>query len=226
MNRDPMWFPWLWLARRAILNGLFAACVLVAVAAAFVGGQYMERHGFASTPAQVADGVRALQSGDNQLAFAALKPLADAGNAQAQFWLADLYANGLGVGRDTATAVALLEKSAQQGFVPAERRLGEIYLNGDETLQDFGEATSWLHKAATAGDDRAQRDLGRMYALGLGVSRDPAQAYAWYEAAALNGDGAASQHRDRLVTQMSPDEMARGERLAKSIAGGGSTSRA
>ena len=68
----------------------------------------------------------------------------------------------------------------------------------------------------------AQRDLGRMYALGLGVQRDPAQAYAWYETAALNGDGAASTHRDRLVTQMSPDEIARGERLAKSIAGSAS----
>lgn len=218
MNHEPQFFDWLLFTKRVGLNLVLAGCVLAAVAAAFLGGRYVERNVFKSGPVHLVMGVKALQAGDDRSALLLLTPLADSGNPEAQYWLADLYENGLGVHRDMSTALSLLEKSAQQGFVPAERRLGELYLNGDQTMQDFAKAASWLHKAAAGGDGAAQRDLGRIYALGLGVPRDPAEAYAWYENAALDGDGFASDRRDALVTRMSPDEIARGEGLAKAIA--------
>src|SRR5258708_22546075 len=226
MPREPQFFDWLSFGKILGRNLLVAAGILAAVALAFVGGRLAERGVFRSSPAQLGLGVKALQTGDDRSALSLLKPLADTGNPQAQYWLADLYENGLGVDRDMITAVSLLERSAQQGFVPAERRLGELYLNGDETLQDFGKAASWLHKAAAAGDGGAQRDLGRIYALGLGVPRDPAEAYAWYETAAVDGDRLASRRRDDLVTRMSPDDIARGQDLAKTIAADASRAKA
>jgi TPR repeat protein len=56
--------------------------------------------------------------------------------------------------------------------------------------------------------------LGQIFALGL-VSRDPAQAYGWYENAVIHGDGLAQHMRDDLVTRMSPEEIANGERVRR-----------
>jgi TPR repeat protein len=193
----------------------FIAVILVAVALA---GVYIERTRTLTPQAELQIALRAFRSGYDQTALSILTPLADEGNREAQYWLADIYDNGLGVQPDTARALTLLEKSAAQEFVPAQRRLGELYLRGNQTLQNFGKAQIWLHKAATAGDAEAQRLLGQMYALGLGVTQDRSQAYGWYENAAIRGDGLARHLRDVILTRMSPSEIAKGEQIAKHIA--------
>lgn len=155
-----------------ITPGWLLGFMAVALLAALYVGQYAERSRPVAPQTKVQHAIQALQSGYDQNALAILKPLAGAGNPKAQYWLADIYENGLGVTRDMTTAVALLEKSASQGFLPAERRLGALYLRGNETLQNFGKAQTWLHKAALAGSGEAQRELGHIYALGLGVAAD------------------------------------------------------
>ena len=173
----------------------------------------------ATADAKLQIALQAFRSGNDATALTLLTPLANAGNAKAQYWLADIYEDDdPGVKPDLTKAQALLEKSAAQGFVPAERRLGQLYLRGTATLQDFGKAQSWLRKAATAGDARAQEHLGHIYALGLGVPQDISQAYGWYENAALHGDGLAERMRDDLLKRMSPAEIDRGEQIAKEIA--------
>jgi len=200
---------------RYVLIGCF---VVAAVVLAFFGGRYVERDAFAAKSARLALAVEALQSGEDQAALSALTRMAAGGNPRAQYWLADMYQNGLGVKSDISTAIAWLDKSAQQGFVPAERRLGELYLDGDETLQDFGRARLWLTRAARGGDGTAERELGQIYALGLGVPVDLEKAYGWYENAVVSGDGMAAHLRDDLVTRMSPQEIAQAQQAAKDIA--------
>jgi TPR repeat protein len=178
----------------------------------------MERIKKEAPQSKLADAVQDFRSGYDKAALALLKPLADEGQPKAQYWLADMYENGLGVTKNLLTARDLLEKSAAQSFVPAEERLGDLYLHGNETLQDFGKAQSWLHTAAIAGDSDAQRQLGQIFALGLGVPRDLPEAYGWYENAVLGGDGMASHLRDDLVARMAPPEIAKGEQDAKNIA--------
>lgn len=192
--------------------------VTAAVVVGFFGGRYVEHGTIAARSARLAMAVGALQSGDNRAALSSLKPMAHAGDPKAQYWLADMYENGLGVPPDMAAAISLLDQSAQHGFVPAEQRLGELYLYGDQTLQDFGRARTWLHDAAVAGDGAAQRELGQIYALGLGVPVDIPKAYGWYENAVLAGDGLAAHLRDDLVSRMSPGDMVKGEQLARNIA--------
>lgn len=192
--------------------------VIAAVVVGFFGGRYVERGTIAAQSARLAMAVGALQSGDNRAALSSLKPMAHAGDPKAQYWLADMYENGLGVPPDMAAAISLLDQSAQHGFVPAEQRLGELYLYGNQTLQDFGRARTWLHDAAVAGDGAAQRELGQIYALGLGVPVDIPKAYGWYENAVLAGDGLAAHLRDDLVSRMSPSDMVKGEQLARNIA--------
>lgn len=194
-------------------------CFLVAaVVAGFLGGRYIERGTHSAVESQLETAVQAFRAGDDQTAVSLLAPLARDGNPNAQYWLADLYENGLGVKPDMTAALDLLEKSAAQGFVPAETRLGEVYLRGNETLQDFAKARLWLRRAAVAGDSAAQRELGYVFALGLGVPRDPAEAYGWYENAVLHGDRQAMRLRDRMVTDMSPADIGKGAQIAKDLA--------
>lgn len=201
-------------AQLAVLIGFI---VTVAVVAGFFGGRYFERDRFNASSARLTVAVEALHSGNDHAALSMLIPLADAGDPKAQYWLADMYENGLGVKADMTAAMAWLGKSAVHGFVPAERRLGELYLDGDETLQDFGRARTWLHEAALAGDGAAQRELGQIYALGLGVPVNMPKAYGWYENAVIHDDGMAAHLRDDLVSRMSPDAIAKGEQIARNL---------
>jgi len=196
----------------------FFVIVVAAATTAFFSGRYVERSKAVSQQQQIGIALRAFRSGYDHAALALLKPLASEGNPQAQYWLADMYQNGMAVKADGAAARDLLEKSAAQGFVPAERRLGELYLQGTQILQNYGKAQTWLHSAAVAGDAAAQRELGQIFALGLGVPRDLSEAYGWYENAVLNGDGLAEHLRDDLVTRMSPAQIIKGEQISRDIA--------
>lgn len=199
----------------------FAAIGVVAVAllAGLFGSQYIDKSHPLTADAKLKIALEAFRSGYDKTALSILAPLADEGNAKAQYWLADIYADDDPAKKpDVAKTQALLEKSAAQGFVPAERRLGELYLTGTATLQDFGKAQNWLHKAAIAGDANAQEQLGHIYALGLGVAQDRSQAYAWYENATLHGDGLAQIMRDDLLKRMSSAEIEKGEQAAKDVA--------
>jgi len=194
-----------------------AGFAAVAVLASVFGTQYIQKPAPVTGDTKLEQAIEAVRSGSDQTALSALTPLATGGNSKAQYWLADMYENGLGVTPDPKKAVELLGKSAEQGFVPAEQHLGELDLQGDQTLQDFGQAELWLHKAAVAGNATAQRELGRIYDLGLGVPRDPSMAYGWYENAALHGDGLATTMRDDILKHMAPADAAKGEQDAKAI---------
>lgn len=200
------------------INLRLAAFIGLSLVAAILVGEYLGRSRLMTPQAKLQVALQAFRSGYDQTALSILSPLADEGNPKAQYWLADIYENGLGTKPDMTKALALLEKSAAQGFVPAQRHLGELYLRGNETLQDFGKAQVWLRKAATAGDAEGQRMLGQMFDLGLGVTQDRPQAYGWYENAALRGDGLARHLRDGILTRMSPAEVVKGEQMAKEIA--------
>jgi TPR repeat protein len=163
--------------------------------------------------------LQALQSGSDETARQLLASLATAGNATAQYWLADLYQHGLGGERDPQKAVDLLTKSANQHFVLAEERLGEVYLHGRLVLQDLTLAREWLGKAAADGDDVAQYELSQIYDRGWGVQSDPIQAYAWAAVAAAHGNALAQRERDRILTGLSPDQVKEAEARAKDIMG-------
>jgi TPR repeat protein len=161
--------------------------------------------------------IQALRTGSDEIAARLLTPLAESGNATAQYWLADLYEYGLGVPQNPQKAMDLLTRSAVQSFVPAETRLGEIYLDGRLVLQDVEKAREWLETAATAGNDVAQQELSQIYAQGLGVPADPIEAYAWAAIAASSGNGRAEWERDRILTNLSADQVTRAEARAKQI---------
>jgi hypothetical protein len=117
--------------------------------------------------------------------------LAGDGNADAQFKLGLIYANGQGVDKDDKQAVDWFEKAAQQGHREAQTKLGFMYATGKGVTQNDSSAVYWCYKAAEQGDAIAQYNLGQMYAKGQGVAKDSNLAFSWFSKAAAQGDAHA-----------------------------------
>jgi hypothetical protein len=162
--------------------------------------------------------IKALQEGYDGTAVKLFQPLADKGNAKAQYHLAIMYEHGWGTAVDRKKAVDLCTKAAEQSLVPAEARLGEIYLRGTLVLQDLGEARKWLEKAAKAQSSSAQLQLADMYERGLGMPADLQEAYAWNAVAAQQGNALAASQRDRILATLTPAAQVEAEARAKALA--------
>src|SRR5271157_5351904 len=124
------------------------------------------------------DGVAAYRQGDFATAMRLLRPLADEGDAKAEFHLGRMYALGQGVGQDPGQAVAWYRRAAQHGNAEAEFVLGVMFLDRSGAPQE--EALVWLRKAAEKGLFNAQFRLGMIYAKGAaGLAQDPVAARMW-----------------------------------------------
>ena len=111
-----------------------------------------------------------------------LRPLADTGDAAAQYALfLCIHHGGNGVAQDNTQALAWLQKAAAQGFPEAQYNLGVFYEKGHGIPQDDDRARAWYEKAAAQGNATAQYNLGNFYNDGRGVPQDFAKAREWYE---------------------------------------------
>jgi len=132
-------------------------------------------------------GLKAYRNSDYITAFQEWQPLAEQGNATAQYNLGFMYDNGEGVTQDKAKAVEWYTEAAQQGYANAQYNLGSMYSNGEGVAQDKAKAVEWYTEAAQQGFARAQTNLGFMYSNGEGVAQDKAKAVEWYTEAAQQG---------------------------------------
>ena len=146
-------------------------------------------------------GVDAWQAGNHEEAIRLWRPLADRGDADAQYNIAQAYFLGRGVPQNMNLAEQWYERAARQGHEEAQGALGLIlFQNGRRR-----EAMPWIEQAADRGDPRAQYVLGTALFNGDLVEQDCARAYALMsraadERAAAGGhparrDGAAYQRR-------------------------------
>jgi len=143
--------------------------------------------GEAVVSAPLDDARDALQRGDLGYALTVLRPLADEGNAEAQYFLGSMYATGRGQPQSYAEAEKLIRKSAEKGHAPAQYSLGGMYQQGLGVSRDDVEAVRWYRRAAEQDFILAQHSLGMCYTAGVGVARDDAAAVAWFIKAAERG---------------------------------------
>ena len=136
-------------------------------------------------------------------------------DAYAQIALGQMYYDGDGVLQDRKEAAKWWRKAAQQGYADAQYNLGVMYYKGEGVIQDFKEAVKWNRKAAEQGYADAQNNLGLMYSKGEGVIQDYIQAHAWYDVSSANGSKLGAKNRDLLAKQMSPEQIAKAQELAK-----------
>jgi uncharacterized protein len=109
-------------------------------------------------------GVDANARGDYAKALRLIRPLANDGDATAQFNLGLMYVNGHGVQRDDSAAALWFRKAAEQGYALAQSNLGTMYLYGHGMTQNDTEAVMWFRKAADQGDAVAEFLLGNQSA--------------------------------------------------------------
>lgn len=132
-------------------------------------------------------GIEAWQRGNYAGAVSIWRPLAQAGDADAQFNLGQAYRLGRGVPINLSLAKEWLERAAAQNHVDAETTLGLLlFQNGDQ-----GPGLKWLKLAAEAGEPRAMLVYGTALFNGDNVPQDPVQGYAYVYRANASGLPAA-----------------------------------
>lgn len=160
---------------------------------------------------------------DYATAVAKYTKAADAGNTEAQYRLGTMYqkdTEGEGVAHDDPAAVRWYRKAAEAGHAKAQNNLGWMYANGRGVPQDDREAARWYRRAADAGQALTQYYLGVRYRDGKGVPQDNVQAHRWLSIAAATATdkkirGRAARGRDKLAQNMSPQQIAEAEQLAR-----------
>ena len=162
------------------------------------------------------DGVAANGSGQYALAMQLWRPLAEQGDADAQFALAAMYELGRGVSRDKLEALKWFRRAAEQGDAGAQFAVASAYAAGEIVPKDYGEATKWFLRTANQGDIFAQIALAGAYAQGLGVQKDMVEALKWLDvAAAANGlNGKAAESRDAFAHSLTPAQVDEAQRRA------------
>jgi len=160
-------------------------------------------------------GMDASTSGDYATALHEWRPLAEQGNALAQYNLGVLYRKGRGVPQDDVLARQWYAKAAAQGLAKAQFSLGTLYFNGEGAPKDYQQALRWFRLAADQGEALAQTKMAIIYDEGQGVPQNIVQAYKWYSLAATNGDKPANELRNTITSQMTPAQIAEAQKLAQ-----------
>ncbi len=113
------------------------------------------------------DGQAAYDRGDYAAALKLLRPLADGGNATAQYDLATMYDGGQGVAQNYTEAMKWYRLAANQGMALAQFNLGVMYEAGKGVKRDYVRAHLWYNLAAASfnGEEgKKAMDIGKIVA--------------------------------------------------------------
>ena len=121
--------------------------------------------------------------------FKQLSSQAQAGDREAQYWLASLYnGNGKFVPKNSERFLDWLKKSAEQGYAPAQQALeGFANRNIFGTNSDSVKAEMYLLRGAEQGNADSQFWLGVAYQQNRFGTTDLKEGAKWYRKAAEQG---------------------------------------
>jgi TPR repeat protein len=179
-------------------------------------------------------GFAAYHRGDFKTALKEWRPLAEQGEAVAQYYLGQMYRRGEGVPLDDGKAVKWWRKAAEHGHADAQYNLawmyrktaeggnatsqsslGLMYYNGDFVPQDYEQAAKWYRRAAEQGNAFGQYKLGRMYFFGQGLKQDSVYAHIWASMAASLGSENGKKARNIFAKRMTAGQVAKAKELAR-----------
>lgn len=165
-----------------------------------------------ATPASadVKAGVDAWQQGDYAKAIAEWRPMAAAGDADAQFNLGQSYKLGRGVPADVPVAMEWFRKASVQGHQRAYDNLGLLMFQQGKRE----EAMPFIRKSAERGEPRAQYILGTAMFNGDLVLKDWVMAYALMTRAASSGLEQATTSLTTMDKYISTEQRQKGLSLA------------
>jgi uncharacterized protein len=112
-----------------------------------------------SVPLSGEEPYAALQRGDYRLAAGLFYPLAQRGDARAQYNLGLLYASGLGVMQDYQAALKWHRMAATQGHAGAQNELAQIYAKGQGVQPDQVLAYVWYSVAIASSSGGSKNEI-------------------------------------------------------------------
>ena len=164
-------------------------------------------------PGDARAGVDAWAAQNYDQAVQIWRPLADRGDADAQYNLAQAYFLGRGVPQNMTLAEQWYARAARQGHPEATANYGLLlFQNGRRQ-----EAIPFITRAADAGDPRAQYVLGTALFNGDVVERDAPRAYALMSRAAAANLPPAITQLTEMERLLSPQDRARGVEMAREM---------
>jgi uncharacterized protein len=156
------------------------------------------------------EGRRAIIRGDTETAFKILNPLADNGDAKAQYLLGRVYELGMGVPKNKDKAIEWYSFASVNGDNDAQYSLGMIYKSANDK-----KAAKYFRKSAENRHFMAQFELGKLYAEGKGVIKDYAQAHMWFNISVAEGYENIRSAMDALEKKMTPAQITEAQKLAR-----------
>lgn len=158
-------------------------------------------------------GVEAWTRADYPAAVAIWQPLAVAGDADAQFNLAQAYRMGRGVGADVKQAETWFRRAADQGHLRAADNLGLLlFQNGDRAS-----AMPLIRRSAERGEPRAGFVFATALFNGDYTEKNWPLAYAYMRRAADAGVPQAQNSLGQMVPLLSAAEQEAGMKLARTL---------
>lgn len=163
--------------------------------------------------AEVKAGVEAWERADYTTAVKTWRPLAAAGDADAQFNLGQAYKLGWGVPMDLPVATEWFRKAAAQGHIRAEDNYGLLLFRAGKKAQ----AMPFIQKSAARGEPRAQYILGTALFNGENIEKDWVRAYAMMTRAVASGLPQATNSLALMDQYMPLKQRQEGTRLAAEL---------
>ncbi|AUW59164.1 hypothetical protein C1T17_14770 [Sphingobium sp. SCG-1] len=163
--------------------------------------------------ADVKTGVDAWTQGDYVKAVTEWRPLANKGDADAQFNMGQAYKLGRGVPTDLPIAMEWFRKAAEQGHLRAEDNYGILLFQQGSREQ----AMPHLRNSAERGEPRAQYILGTALFNGEFVGKDWVQAYALMIRASKSGLAPATASLQQMENYIPAEQKKQGLLLASEL---------
>jgi TPR repeat protein len=161
------------------------------------------------------DAEAAFYKNDYKMALEKFKSAAEGGNAHAQFMVGALYQEGKGTTQNYKEAARWYGLGAAQGDAAAMVNLGALYSQGLGVAQNYALGIKWVRTAAEQGHPLGQFKLGASYVMGKGSLENFVLAHMWLNLSSAGGNKEASTFRDVLSKQMTPQQIAEAQKLAK-----------
>lgn len=146
-----------------------------------------------------------------------IRELAEAGDGEAQFALAQILDLGSGPAQNREEAITWLRKAANQGLAAACFTLGLKYEFGATLQKDLKEAAAWYRRAALQDLPMAQYRLGLLHLPDDGTKPEPVPAFAWLSLAAEHGYPDAAASRDRAAGLLTPEDRTRAKEMREEL---------
>lgn len=133
--------------------------ILILIGATVAGAESLSGNAKRTIPLAGEEPYDALQRGDYRLAAGLFYPLAQRGDARAQYNLGMLYASGLGVDQDYQAALKWHRMAAAQGHAGGQNELAQMYARGQGVQPNPVLAYVWFSMAIASSSGGSKNEI-------------------------------------------------------------------